>query len=472
MIPTIIVLSAVVVILIYLFINKLRDYKEAIEQIEKLELKYKDIIDIQKEVEESRRALARLESDIADLKLTHDKKQNELNNEYSEKRKIYESLLKEVSILEENLEDISYGLYKPHFDYSSSDEFKKSLEFLHEKQKQLIKQEGATFCPVSWTVEGSAAKGTKMIKEASKLMLRAFNGECDAAISKVTWSNIANMEARIQKAYEALNKLGSTNQISITEKYLKLKLEELYLEYELEEKLYKEKEQQKRIREEMREEEKALKELEKATREAEVEEERYQKALDKARADILQANEQELEKLNEKIKLLEENLQKAKVVKERAISQAQLTKSGHVYIISNIGSFGDKIFKIGMTRRLEPMDRIKELGDASVPFDFDVHCFIYSENAPELEYTIQKKLEHKKMNLVNSRDEFFKTSIDELESILKEMNINATFSKIPEAREFRESLSIREAIAIKNAEQEIDQKSHLEELLDRFPTTL
>ena len=140
----------------------------------------------------------------------------------------------------------------------------------------------------------------------------------------------------------------------------------------------------------MREEEKAQREIEKARKDAEEEEERNGKALQKARAEIENAKGKELERLTEKIKILEENLQKAHELKERAISRAQLTKSGHVYIISNIGSFGDSVYKIGMTRRLEPIDRIDELGDASVPFDFDVHGLIYSENAPELENIIHK----------------------------------------------------------------------------------
>jgi multidrug efflux pump subunit AcrB len=273
-------------------------------------------------------------------------------------------------------------------------------------------------------------------------MLRAFNGECDAAIAKVNWGNISNMEARINKAFEAINKLGSTNEISITEEYLKLKLQELYLEFELEEQKYREKEEQRRIREQMREEEKALKEIEKIQKEAEADEERYQKALDKAKLEMEKAKEDEVEALQIKIKELQTNLEKAHEQKVRAISQAQLTKSGHVYIISNIGSFGEDVFKIGMTRRLEPLDRINELGDASVPFDFDVHGLIYSENAPELENKMHKKLESKRLNLVNYRAEFFKTSIDEIAGIVTELGLSIQLTKIAEAKEYRETASI------------------------------
>ena len=130
-------------------------------------------------------------------------------------------------------------------------------------------------------------------------------------------------------------------------------------------------------------------------------------------------------------------------MKERAISRAQITKSGHVYIISNIGSFGENIFKIGMTRRLEPLDRVKELGSASVPFPFDVHAIAYSDNAPELENKLHKQFETNRINLVNNRKEFFSISLDDIEGWSKNENIDLRLTKIAEARDYRESLAIR-----------------------------
>lgn len=128
---------------------------------------------------------------------------------------------------------------------------------------------------------------------------------------------------------------------------------------------------------------------------------------------------------------------------------AQQTKAGHVYVISNIGSFGDNVFKIGMTRRLEPMDRVKELGDASVPFEFDVHAMIYSDNAPELENIIHKEFDSRRVNLVNSRKEFFQVELEEIEEIAKKRNLDVEFTKIAEAREFRESKILREELSTK-----------------------
>jgi len=426
------------------------------EKIKKSLNKYKNIIDIDSEVSKRKADLNILVSKYSDI-----------NQDYLKHKAIYENLRKEVSLLEENLENISYGLYKPHYDYKTSTEFKQKLEEIIDRQKQAIRNETATYCHLKWKVIGSEAEGAKMTKNYSKLMLRAFNGECDSAIAKVRWNNIGNMEARIQKAYEAINKLGSTLSIMITTDYRDLKLQELRLEFELQEKLYQEKEEQRKIREQMREEEKAQREIEKARKEAEDEEERNEKALQKAKAEIEKAKGEELEQLTEKIKILEENLKKAQELKRRAISRAQITKSGHIYIISNIGSFGDTVYKIGMTRRLEPMDRIDELGDASVPFDFDVHGLIYSENAPELETMIQKKLDSKRVNLVNRRAEFFNTTIDELEAIVKELNLNIQLTKMAEAKEYRETLSLKKAqsLGTQNTEKEIKKDTEFPETL-------
>jgi hypothetical protein len=457
----------IVVIVIVLLVIQLSKKTRTNEELKESLNKYKGIINVDSEVSKRKAVLETLGSKLSELEKSYKDKDSALNQDYLQHKAIYENLRKEVSLLEENLENISYGLYKPHYDYKTSEEFKQNLQKIIDRQRQAIKNESATYCPVKWEVGGSKTEGAKMTKHYSKIMLRAFNGECDAAIAKVRWNNIGNMEARIGKAFEAINKLGSTHQITITKEYFDLKLQELRLEFELEEKLYQEKEEQRKIREQMREEEKAQREIEKARQEAEEEEERNEKALQKAKAEIEKAKGQELERLTEKIKMLEENLQKAHELKERAISRAQLTKSGHVYIISNIGSFGNTVYKIGMTRRLEPMDRIDELGDASVPFDFDVHGMIYSENAPELENMLHKELEPKRVNLVNQRAEFFKTTIDELSSIVNELNLNIQLTKIAEAKEYRETISLREVqIGVpQKTEEELKEEA-------KFPETL
>lgn len=457
----------IVVVVIVLLVIQLTKKAKSNRELKVSLNKYKDIINLDSEVSKRKADLETLGSKLSELEKVYKEKDSALNQDYLQHKAIYENLRKEVSLLEENLENISYGLYKPHYDYKTSEEFKQKIEEIIDRQKQAIKNETAIYCPVKWVVGESKAEGVKMKKHYSKLMLRAFNGECHATIAKVRWNNIGNMEARIEKAYEAINKFGDTLQISVTKEYFDLKLQELRLEFELQEKLYQEKEEQRKIREQMREEEKAQREIEKARKEAEEEEERNEKALQKAKAEIEKAQGKELELLTEKIKRLEENLQKAHELKERAISRAQLTKSGHVYIISNIGSFGDTVYKIGMTRRLEPIDRIDELGDASVPFDFDVHGLIYSENAPELENILHKRLDSKRVNLVNRRAEFFNTTIDEIEAFVNELNLNIQLTKMAEAKEYRETLALREVQggATQKTEKEIKEDA-------KFPETL
>jgi hypothetical protein len=168
--------------------------------------------------------------------------------------------------------------------------------------------------------------------------------------------------------------------------------------------------------------------------------------------------------LQEQIKDLEQKLQAAHERKERAIAQAQLTKVGHIYVISNVGSFGQDVYKIGMTRRLDPLDRVKELGDASVPFQFDIHAIIYSENAPQLENELHRKFAERRLNRVNQKKEFFKVTLDEIEAfVMQHANAEIEFTKLAEAREYRETLTILE---------QVDKLINKAEEVSHFPKSL
>ena len=426
--------------------------------------KYSPVIDISREAEAQQALLAELTEKFDQLEHAHKERSDQLAAEYGQKRDIYERLLGEISVLEEDLEFTSFGLYKPHYDFDTSEHYKEKLTEVRARQKQLVRDKVAVICGTEWTVSGSKREGQKMVNQISRLMLRAFNGESDAAVSKVRWNNIQRMEERLQKAFKAINTLGSTQHIEITEEYSLLKMEELRLTHEYQEKLQEEKEEQRRIREQMREEEKARREIEKAQRDAEAEEKRYQDTLEKARLDVSEAHGEKLDKLNSQIVELEKRLQEAHENKERALSRAQMTKSGHVYVISNIGSFGEGVFKIGMTRRLTPMDRVKELGDASVPFEFDVHAMIYSENAPELETAIHREFESRRVNLINQRKEFFKVSFDEIKQVVDKNHGEIELTKLAEAKEYRETLAM--------LEQEEDRKSVEEKVEEQFPSVL
>ncbi|HAN7643955.1 TPA: GIY-YIG nuclease family protein, partial [Escherichia coli] len=225
---------------------------------------------------------------------------------------------------------------------------------------------------------------------------------------------------------------------------LQARLNELKWGVAVNEIMLEEKEEQRRIKEQLREEERARREYEKAIKEAEKEEKAIQQAINKATKELMLANEEQRLALEQKIAELQLKYEEAEAKNQRAISMAQQTRSGHVYIISNIGSFGEDVYKIGMTRRLEPLDRVRELGDASVPFSFDVHAMIYSDDAPSLENHLHKVFNEKQVNKINSRKEFFNVNIKEIKSVIEDMNINAHWTMFAEAKEYRESLAIEQ----------------------------
>ena len=305
----------------------------------------------------------------------------------------------------------------------------------------MIKGKSAATCETEWTVEGSKSKGRKMVNDQIKLLLRAFNGESDASIAKVTFSNAASMESRITRSFQQINKMGDVNQVSISQRYLDLKLEELSLAHEYKLQKEEEKERQRQIKQQMQEEAKVVKEIEKAQREAEREEKSKEAALEKARAELREMEGKHTAKLEQLVAKLEEELQDAIDQKAKAIARAQLTKSGHVYVLSNIGSFGEGVFKIGMTRRLEPLERVKELGSASVPFLYDVHAMIFSEDAPALESELHRQFNDHRVNCVNMRKEFFKVSLEEIKKAVDKRFGEVTFVMEPAAEEYRQSVA-------------------------------
>jgi Domain of unknown function (DUF4041)/T5orf172 domain len=358
-----------------------------------------------------------------------------------------EARRRELRSVEETLEIQSFGFYTPKYGFESSAQYTARLKGIRDEQQRLIKDDQAAPCDTKWTVGGSAAEGKKMVKQQAKLMLRAFNGECDAAITKVRYDNVVTMERRLEKAYEDINKLGEVQRVFISRRYLDLKLAELHLVHEHREKVEEEKQEQKRIREQMREEQKAQAEIERAKAEAEKEQAAAAAALEKARAELeaQAATSKQHEKLEALVGRLENELKDALDRKAKAIARAQLTRSGHVYVLSNVGSFGEGIYKIGLTRRLDPYERVDELGDASVPFPFDVHAVIFAEDAPGLETRLHKAFAARRVNLVNLRKEYFRVTLEEIQEEVKKHHGFVSFTLTAEAEEYRKSVAAREA---------------------------
>lgn len=228
--------------------------------------------------------------------------------------------------------------------------------------------------------------------------------------------------------------------------FLECKLEELNLTYAYQLKKEQEKEEQKAIREQMLEEEKVRREIEREKAKIEKEEKQFKNEIAKLMDYLQKSSDIEKQLYIDKIKELEDKLKLVEKDKANVLEREQNTRAGYVYIISNIGSFGENVYKIGMTRRLEPLDRVKELGDASVPFEFDVHAMIFSEDAPTLETTLHNTFKANQVNKVNPRKEFFRVSLPEIEKVVKENhNATVTFTQVAKAEQYRESLRLAEA---------------------------
>ena len=325
----------------------------------------------------------------------------------------------------------------------NADEYKSRLLENRAIQKEMIKQKTAVTGVTRWEVNGSEAKGRKMVADTQKLLLRAFNNECDTAISKVRYTNFDASLHRIQKSAEVISKLGIIMDISITKMYLDAKIKELRLAFEYRQKQQEEKEAAKAARAEQREQERLQREIEAEKHKIEKEKTHYLTAYENIKKQLEKdpTNQEYLQKKAEFENVLADI---EKSLSDIDYRQANI-RAGYVYIISNIGAFGENVYKIGMTRRLNPQDRVDELGDASVPFKFDVHAMIFSDNAPALEAALHRAFEDKKLNMVNQRREFFNVTLDEIKEVVrKNYDKTVEFIDIPDAEQYRVSKKMRE----------------------------
>lgn len=368
-----------------------------------------------------------------------------LRGETAALKKEIERLQRDVVVLEDEILIQSFGLYKPKYEFNNSAAYKVRLDVIREKQAAMTKAGTAARCPTDWTINNDRKEGQRMVRDFSKLILRAFNSECDTAIEGAKFSNLESIERRMEKAFDTLNKLGGRMNINIVHEYLALKLDELHVAYEYQVMKKQEKDEQKRIREQMREEARLTKEIEEARSMLEKEEKHFKKALTNLEDRIKRSqSEAETSVLLEEQAMLAGKLAEITQSKADIDYREQNTRAGYVYIISNVGAFGEGIFKIGVTRRLDPIERVDELSDASVPYDFDVHAVIFSDDAPSLENALHKKFSKSRLNLVNLRREFFKANLVDIETVIRE-----NFSKpieinpLAEAAEFRQSELMR-----------------------------
>jgi hypothetical protein len=416
--------------------------------------RYSAIISIEDEqarLEDERKCrVDEIESEMKKLDQKRNAKQEEIEElraSYKGKREIYDRLKAEMAIFDDRLSFMELGVYEPHFDFADSEAFKEAIKAVRDDQKAMVKSKTAVYCTTNWTVDGSQSKGQTMINRAVRLTLRAFNNECEAAIANTRWNNIQAMERRIERARSAIDKLNASNSVIIADYFFEAKLKELRLTHEYRETLKRERDERSEKARLEREEKRLLQEA----KTAEKEEQQYQKLLDKARSEagVITSEQHEA-----KIRELEAQLAAAHDKTERAKAMAEQTKSGFVYIISNIGSFGEDVVKIGLTRRLDPADRVKELGDASVPFLFDTHAMIYSEEAPKLEAMLHNEFAEKRVNAANMRKEFFRVTLEEVEEAVKRLAPDSDFHTDIEAQEYFETLARRKELVDRIAQEE------------------
>lgn len=288
---------------------------------------------------------------------------------------------------------------------------------------------------------------TKANKSIYDLMVIALRSELQNILYNLKYERLDQSVDAVKKVSAKYLKIASEGNKNIAGTMTKFigEIEYLFINaVKIEYNYYVKKEQAKQeqlaIREQMRQEAKEQKELEAERKKIEQEEQKYAAEIEKLKIQASAARDDEVEKYKERILALENQLS-AVVIQKKEISTLQNGKAGRVYIISNLGSFGENIFKIGMTRRREVQERVDELGDASVPFKFDIHSTIFSNDAVELEKSIHQKLNSKRVNKVNLRKEFFYSSIDELEELVASIDPTAEFKRTMLAEEYRQSLS-------------------------------
>lgn len=356
-----------------------------------------------------------------------------------------QALHQQILGAEDTIQLESFALYEPKYQFTNSIDYKNRLDEIREGQKQTAR--GLSAEVDAWdshAVELTKAQWKKLRKDALKLALRSFNSESEYCVDNVKFSNLEKMEERIRRSFETCNKLVKAVDAWWKDSVLERKLQELYLAHEYQVKRQEEKEAARQAREDQREQEKLEREIREARAKIEKERRHFTSAIQKLQLRLGAANDrQERDGLQARIEELSSQNGKLNDEEKLLDYREQNARAGYVYVISNIGAFGDGIYKLGMTRRLEPMDRVDELGDASVPFRFDVHALVFSDNAPALEAKLHAHFAAGRLNKVNGRKEFFRADLKEIEAVIR-ANYDAVVEVVhaAPAEQYRESLRL------------------------------
>jgi hypothetical protein len=381
----------------------------------------------------------RLEARRAELEREIAEQAERISRGWSEGAAALETLKKQIVEARKSIvatEDLALlqevGVYQYRHPLTDAVAYEKQLAAIDDDIKAMTRKDGGAVLATSdWTVNGSAAEGRAMVRDFSKLMLRAFNAEADTLVRGLKPYKLDGALDRLKKIAETIERLGLTMKIRISASYYKLRVRELELTSDFLQKQAEEKEAERLAREHMREERKVQQEIERERDRLEKERQHHTNALEVL---VAKGDEAGAARLREQLAEVNRNMEK---VDYRAAN----TRAGYVYLVSNIGSFGEKMVKVGMTRRLEPMDRIRELSDASVPFNFDVHALFFSKDAVGIETAMRDRLANVRVNIVNRRREFFRVTPLEVKVHLSEFAGELLeFREIPEALEYRQCL--------------------------------
>lgn len=350
-------------------------------------------------------------------------------------------LTNEIKLANDTLELQEFGFFERRYNFSDSTRYKDALDTLRMGQKDMVKNGSAGEIISPMLLDGNKSKGRAMQNQLIKAAIRGFNGEADALLVKVTVSNVDKKVQALRKAFEQINKMYQRNMIRLTLSYLDSKIEELRLAAEYEMQKQEEKELLREQRAKEKEDKKLQAEIANRRKQLEKDRKHFKQMLANVEEIIKIASPDEFDKLKSQLSEYQDKLSELDEIEEDIDYREGHATAGYVYIISNIGAFGEDVYKIGVTRRLEPMDRIRELGSASVPFQFDVHALIFSEEAFALESELHNKFAKYKVNKVNGRKEYFKVPFAEIKAVLdshKELAIELT--ETAEAFEYRQGL--------------------------------
>lgn len=393
-----------------------------------------DLLAVQKQIQDEQTRLANVQAHVATT-------QSDLDAARSQLKAVQLQILG----AEDTIQLESFALYEPKYQFTNSIDYKNRLDEIREDQKQTTRNLSAEID--AWdncAVELTKAQWTKLRKDMAKLSLRSFNSECEYCVDNVKFSNMEKMEQRIRRSFETCNKLLKVAGMWMTDIVLERKLQELHLAHEYQMKRQEEKEAARQAREDQREQEKLEREIREARAKIEKERRHFTSALQKLQLRLGAASDQQ-ERDDLQARIDELSIQNSKLDEEERLLdyREQNARAGYVYVISNIGSFGEGIYKIGMTRRLEPMERVDELGDASVPFRFDVHALVFSDNAPTLEARLHSHFAAGRLNKINGRKEFFRADLKEIEAVIR-ANYDAVVEVVhaAPAEQYRESLRL------------------------------